>query len=213
MRKRGFTLIELLVVITIITLLVVIASTSYLTAQRNARDNARKTNLNALATGLEQYKLVTSQYPGISNPNTIAAKVGVVDGKNFCIANETYYYSPKGKCGTASASGGSNQITEGTTVEAEKKHRPSQYAPEPNWIPGMGKYMNPAVIERRYNGVSGENDSASFNAADGKPYFEGVTPTNNNRTYSFRRTDTGYYLNVTLENLDAFPNHIYTLSK
>ncbi len=215
MRKRGFTLIELLVVISIITLLVVVASTSYLTAQRNARDNARKTSLNALATSLEAYRLTTSQYPGITNPSVVANLVGIPTGSsdNFCIANETYYYAPQGKCATARPAG-NNQIAEGTAVDVQKKHRPSEYAPEPNWIPGMGKLLNPAIVERRYNGVNGEDAAASFDPGTGKPYFDAMAaPTSNNRTYSYKRTSGGYNVFVTLENLDAYPNHVYSLTK
>jgi len=53
--KKGFTLFELLVSISIIALLVAIASVSYGAAQRKARDSRRTEDLNGIQKALEQY--------------------------------------------------------------------------------------------------------------------------------------------------------------
>ncbi len=53
--KKGFTLIELLIAITIIGLLIGIATVAYSTAQRKARDGRRKDDLKAVQDGIEQY--------------------------------------------------------------------------------------------------------------------------------------------------------------
>lgn len=54
-RKNGFTLLEILVVISIIGILVGFAATSYSTAQKKARDAARKGQLRSISAALEQY--------------------------------------------------------------------------------------------------------------------------------------------------------------
>lgn len=56
-KKRiiGFTLLELLVVIGIISVLVSLGTFSYSTAQKKARDTKRKSDLQAIKNGLEQY--------------------------------------------------------------------------------------------------------------------------------------------------------------
>jgi prepilin-type N-terminal cleavage/methylation domain-containing protein len=52
---RGFTLLELLVVISIVAILVALGAASYSTAQKKARDAARKGDLRAIGNSLEQY--------------------------------------------------------------------------------------------------------------------------------------------------------------
>ncbi|MFH0749863.1 MAG: prepilin-type N-terminal cleavage/methylation domain-containing protein [Candidatus Gottesmanbacteria bacterium] len=64
MVKRGFSLIELLIVIAIIAILTAIATASYSTMQKKARDNRRISDMKAIQNGFEQYFADnTSSYP------------------------------------------------------------------------------------------------------------------------------------------------------
>ncbi len=54
-REWGFTLIELLIAVTIIVVLISIGAVSYTTVNRNARNSQRQTDLQKIATALEQY--------------------------------------------------------------------------------------------------------------------------------------------------------------
>jgi len=62
--KPGFTIIELLIAVIIIGLLTSAAVANYLTAQRNSRDQARKTTVNTLANAIETYYSVQHAFPG-----------------------------------------------------------------------------------------------------------------------------------------------------
>lgn len=55
LKKKGFSLIELIVVISIIGVLVAIGTVSFITAQRKSRDAARKSDIKAVQSALEQY--------------------------------------------------------------------------------------------------------------------------------------------------------------
>jgi len=55
MKKRAFSLFELLVVISIIGILIAVASMSYGSAQKKARDARRMEDLNSLQKAMEQY--------------------------------------------------------------------------------------------------------------------------------------------------------------
>jgi general secretion pathway protein G len=82
--SKGFTLIELLIVITIIGILAVALLPQVLGGPARARDAARKADLNAIVTALEQYAVDNDgQYP--ANSATIAG----------CISNlaaiDTYF--------------------------------------------------------------------------------------------------------------------------
>lgn len=60
---NGFTLIELLVVISIIAILMAVATVSYLNAQQKGRDNRRKSDLKAVQQALEIYFNQNAKYP------------------------------------------------------------------------------------------------------------------------------------------------------
>jgi len=59
----GFTLIELLVVISIIAILMAVATISYTNAQQKGRDNKRKADLKAVQQALEIYFNQNGKYP------------------------------------------------------------------------------------------------------------------------------------------------------
>lgn len=61
--KNGFTLIELLVVISIIGIIASIGVANFLTAQKQARDAARKEIINNIQSAFEQYYAETGAYP------------------------------------------------------------------------------------------------------------------------------------------------------
>jgi len=73
-KKRGFTLFELLVSISIIGILTAIASVSFSTAQKKARDARRMEDVNAVAKAAETFYAVNSAaYP---TSNVIPWQVG-----------------------------------------------------------------------------------------------------------------------------------------
>jgi prepilin-type N-terminal cleavage/methylation domain-containing protein len=143
MRTRGFTLIELLVSLVIIGLLTTAATASFLSAQRNSRDDARKTSVQAIANSLEAYKLVNQIYPG---------KTDASDTTN-CAANSTYYYNANTATCTPAAGASATLFT-----------------PAPSWIPDLGRYLNPPPLEVRYTGSDGATTTAgTFDATTGAP--------------------------------------------
>lgn len=62
-RLRGFTLIELLVVISIIAILMAVATVSYTQVQKRVRDQKRKTDLAAISTALQRFYQDNGAYP------------------------------------------------------------------------------------------------------------------------------------------------------
>ena len=62
-QKRVFTLLELLVKISIIGLLMALATVSFTTAQRNGRDSRRRADIEGVRKALEQYYAVNTAYP------------------------------------------------------------------------------------------------------------------------------------------------------
>ena len=63
MKRRGFTLIELMVVIAIIIILAAIAIPNYLTMTARAKRSRVASDMNAVATALESYKVDWAFYP------------------------------------------------------------------------------------------------------------------------------------------------------
>ncbi|MBU6389425.1 type II secretion system GspH family protein [Patescibacteria group bacterium] len=145
-RHRGFTIIELLVVVVIIGILTTLITVNLLNAQRQARDNARKTSVNSIANAVESYYAVNKQFPGkiseyYGNNN---AKDDVALCEQYYSGdsghNYLYYYYPTQACATKS--GISN-------------YDPTQFNPSPTWIPGLGAYLNPFPTEANYRGRDG----------------------------------------------------------
>ena len=62
-KGKGFTLVELLVVIGIISTLSIIAAVSFQSAQKNARDQQRKSDLTQIQLALETFFLRSNRYP------------------------------------------------------------------------------------------------------------------------------------------------------
>lgn len=60
---KGFTLIELLVVIAIIAIITSIGVANFLTAQKQARDSARREIISNVQSAFEQYYAQTGAYP------------------------------------------------------------------------------------------------------------------------------------------------------
>jgi prepilin-type N-terminal cleavage/methylation domain-containing protein len=60
---RGFTLLELLVTISIIGILMALATVSFTTAQRNGRDSRRRGDVENTRKALEQYYAINTEYP------------------------------------------------------------------------------------------------------------------------------------------------------
>lgn len=67
MIKKGFTLIELLVVIAIIAIITGIGIANLITAQKQARDAARREIIGNVQSAFEQYYAETSLYPTTDN--------------------------------------------------------------------------------------------------------------------------------------------------
>jgi len=63
-KKNGFTFIELLVTITIILIISTSAIVSFTSANKKARDNRRRTDLERIRTALELFRQEIGSYPG-----------------------------------------------------------------------------------------------------------------------------------------------------
>lgn len=92
----GFTLIELLVVISIIGILVSLASVSYTRSQKQARDTRRKSDLRQYQTALENYANNNNGlYPNVDFSN-LCSTLGMTNCPNDPSGgSNTYYYSYK----------------------------------------------------------------------------------------------------------------------
>jgi len=164
----------------IIGLLMTLATVSFNKVQLNARDNARRTAVNSIASSLEAYRVVYQSYPGIDTASDITALNGGDTNPGHCIHDNTYYYNPN--------SGGDCSVDRG--VPAGNIHNYINYKPSPNWIPGLGKFLTPIPTEERYLGATDSDSTvdASFDAA-------GI-PTGTTRTLSYKKlptSDTNFY--------------------
>jgi prepilin-type N-terminal cleavage/methylation domain-containing protein len=73
-KKRGFTLIELLIVIAVISILSSIIYINWSNAQKRARDNKRKADLQSVSSALSLYYADKKEYP--SRPRSGSAPSG-----------------------------------------------------------------------------------------------------------------------------------------
>lgn len=192
-RLSGFTLLELLVVVMIISILSTLATTAYLNAQAKSRDSARKSDINAIATAVESYYSVTKTFPGRNgNVNGATTHAGCQDndGSNYFV----YYYMP------LAPNNGCNSSTKATT----STYNPADYAPHPNWIPGLSEYINPTPIEKKYKGTLG----ASTDPYGPLEAAKDTSSTNKTRTYAYRHLDKGYAVYARLEVVDNVDTNI-----
>lgn len=63
MIKKGFTLVELLVVIAIISIITSVGVANLITAQKQARNTARREIINNVQSAFEQYYAEVGEYP------------------------------------------------------------------------------------------------------------------------------------------------------
>lgn len=95
--RRGFTFIELLVVITIILLLTSVGLVSYQSANRNARDNKRKADLEQVRSALEIYRADNGSYPaGDWSAMFSALSSGYLNQEPQDPKGYSYYYNSAG---------------------------------------------------------------------------------------------------------------------
>ena len=95
--KKGFTLIELLVVIAIIAIITSIGTANLITAQKQARDSARREIIGNVQNAFEQYFAETGQYPNLNPGSAFESGSIPLDPKNDAthtivpsVATDTY---------------------------------------------------------------------------------------------------------------------------
>ena len=117
--KKGFTLLELLIVIAIIGILTALATVSYSSAQKKARDAQRKSDLKAIQNAMEQYYADETKYPtGCVSPGTDYLPNGLpTDPRGFaygtgtCDADEYEFYADLEGDGDFDGSSPSNEFS------------------------------------------------------------------------------------------------------
>lgn len=119
-KQKGFTIVELLIVIVVITILATISIVAYSGVQQRARDNIRRSDINAIAKALELLYIDNNKYTttseqcmdtsvGTDSCDGVLNNIGkwapnsnmqnLITGKYTNsvpidpINNETYYYS------------------------------------------------------------------------------------------------------------------------
>lgn len=89
--KSGFTLVELLVVIAIISILTIVISSSFSSAQKKARDAKRKAELSSLTKALQMYYNDFGRFPVASMGDLdINAMLNASGEQDFSTSNYTY---------------------------------------------------------------------------------------------------------------------------
>jgi type II secretion system protein G len=104
-KQRGFTLIELLVVISIIGILSALLLPNLTSAQARARDGRRKSDLKAIATGLELFYNDNNYYPGPWVSGATATKFDFANALTDTAGTTIYIKSPMPKDPKNTASG------------------------------------------------------------------------------------------------------------
>ena len=91
--KKGFTFVELLVVITIIALLSTAAVVSYRSANKKARDNKRKSDLEQVRAALEMYRADEGVYPSGNWASMISGLSSYMNETPTDPKSYSYYYT------------------------------------------------------------------------------------------------------------------------
>ena len=217
-KKSGFTLIELLVVIVIIGVLTAAATTNYLSAQTNARDNARKAEVNNLSNAIETYYAVNKKFPGKLNVATDGKTPNMTPFLNceqYDASNNYFYFyypvDPQSADGTSYNSPCNIRNNSTLYTDGSYTYNPADYAPYPVWIPGLGPYTNPMPIDRRYQSPTGSATGLYAPAGSAlnlrQDILNSVDTGNTSiaRTIVYRKLVGGYMIYTRLEspNVDA----------
>lgn len=117
MFKKGFTLIELLVAIAIIAIITSIGVANLLTAQKQARDAARREIIGNVQSAFEQYYAEYGEYPAGVEGTAFESGSIPVDPKNsgsyvlsWAVAADNYCV-----CATLESGSGNASAPSGTT--------------------------------------------------------------------------------------------------
>lgn len=216
--KKGFTIIELLITLVIIGLLVSVATVNYATIQRRARDNARRIQVQSIATAVETYYSVNKKFPGKINTiidplpggstasyydayNNVYLNCQTIDTASTPTPTYVYYYYPLSVDGTTDIKKPCNDPSRPKLDSATKTlYDPADYNPFPAWIPGLSEYLNPAPIDGKYQGKGGGSDPDS-STADYKELSQASddSASNKTRTYVYRKLEGGYAVYTRLE--------------
>lgn len=101
-KKCGFTLIELLVVVSIITILVLATSSSFITSQQKSRDASKKSELKNLANALNMYYADKGSFPTSAIMSSLISSQG--EFSNTTKTGNKIIYMKKVPIGNASGS-------------------------------------------------------------------------------------------------------------
>ena len=112
-KRQGFTIVELLIVIVVIGILATLVIVTFTGIQQRARDTARKTDINAVASHLEAYYASNGSYPLLADINTQAWRTANMKG-----LDPEALKDPKGAASTL-VSGASTVSAYGYTVTGD----------------------------------------------------------------------------------------------
>lgn len=197
--QKGFTLIELLVVVVIIGLLTTVATTNYMSSQAKARDGARKTQTNSIASAIETFYAVKKKFPGkgpvdsdysADFKNKYAGCENVISSDSTITGTQKYFIEYSYKPLDDTNDNKKCNLRENLAGQYD----PTEYSPFPTWIPEMGDYLSPAPVDKQYQssrGKQGVNTDPHISLLDGN--------NNQTRTYTYIKLDSGYAIYTQLE--------------
>lgn len=100
-KMYGFTVVELVVVIVIIGILATISALQFSGVMQNSRDTERKTDINAIASQIEQYYSRNGGYPSRENLNNSSFRSG---NRLSSGGNNSWFVDPSNKSNTTLSS-------------------------------------------------------------------------------------------------------------
>jgi prepilin-type N-terminal cleavage/methylation domain-containing protein len=207
-RQGAFTIIELLVVIVIIGVLTGIAASSYVTAQRRARDNARKAAVNTIANAVETYYAALKHFPGkiVLATGQQAPEQSLRNCEQTVdIAGDFAYFYYPFDANSTSTDPSHIPCDKRSATANDPDYTPTSYKPFPTWIPGLGDYLGSPVIDRQYLSYDGSTGSESSGLFDSSGNFKDVlgaddaSGQNFSRTLVYRHLNGGYAVYTRLE--------------